>query len=105
MLVQQCRTGTRRLDKSRFFVTSGTPSGNGRSTCRAAISTGDGVDLPFVGHALEGVQASVLEDESRAGGEISQRAAGQDLALVGDRTDPGGDVHGNATEVVAPDLD
>ena len=49
--------------------------------------------------------AAVLEDEARAGDEVLDGGADEDLGGAGERGDPGADVHGDAADVGAQQLD
>src|SRR5215471_16569229 len=83
---------------------------SGRPTPRSSAHAGglslglDRVQPPGSRHALEFMLAPVLELETRSRHQILDRGGDQDLARAGEGANPGGDVDGNATEVITPNL-
>src|SRR3954468_8503138 len=67
-------------------------------------SLGDGVQLPFVGDAFEGVAAAVGELDTRPDDEIPDCPRDQYFPLAGESSDPRADVDGDLPDVVAPQL-
>lgn len=65
----------------------------------------DGEQLPLVGHAFQAVQPMVDEGDSRAGHQVFDRPGYQGLSWASERLDPGRDVHGEATHILAASLD
>src|SRR4051812_43618075 len=68
-------------------------------------SVGDGEELPATRDALEVVLAAIAELNARAGDQIGDRSGDQHFARAGKRANPCADVHADATDVVAPQLD
>src|SRR2546426_88719 len=64
-----------------------------------------GVELPFTGDALEGVGASLGEDEPRPRDKIDDRSRHENFARTGKRRNALADVDGDATYVLATQLD
>src|SRR5262245_51122230 len=65
----------------------------------------NGVEAPFLGHALERVEPAVFELEAGADGEVLHRARDEDLARGGNREDALADVYGNTREATLERLD
>src|SRR5215208_1916249 len=70
-----------------------------------ASSGPDGEEPPLAADALEGVGAAVLEHVVRPGDQVVDGAGHQHLAGSGGRHHPGRDMHADAADVVAPELD
>ena len=70
---------------------------------RAAMA--DCVEVPGAWHTFERVIPAVVELDPRPRDEIPDRSGDEDLVGFGQRRDPGADVHGNATDIVAGKLD
>src|SRR5262249_1951273 len=64
----------------------------------------DREDVPLAGDAFERVGAVFGKPQARAGDEVLHGARHQDLASLGERGDPGPDVHGDAAELLAHNL-
>ena len=65
------------------------------------IPTSDCEQLPFVGDALEAMEAAIIKAQTRPGDEVPHRARHEHLAGVRHRGDPCPDVHGDAANVIA----
>src|SRR5262245_1168437 len=61
----------------------------------------DGEEVPFAGHALEFVRATILELQPRPDHEVTQRAGHEHVVRPGQCAHPRSDVHGDAADVVA----
>src|SRR5215218_9657173 len=65
----------------------------------------DGEELPLVAHALEGADPAVLQRDTGAYYQVTDRPGHQDLARAGGGHDPGAQVHGDPAHVVVPQVD
>src|SRR5438270_5055392 len=63
------------------------------------------VEAPLVGDAFQLVLPGVFELEPRAGGEVFDRGADQNLPGVSECTDPGADVDREAADAVTGEFD
>src|SRR5262245_33093186 len=92
------------------FVVGFSPGGRNRkrfflpATARS-ISADHSVQMPLVRYALQRVLARVLEHEIRSRDEVPYGRGDEDHPGVGGSRDPGPDMDGDATNVVAVDLD
>jgi hypothetical protein len=73
-----------------------------RSTAWSAL---DGVELPYIGDALQFTRAARYESRARAGEEILDGARDQDLRRAGLRENSGRNVDGHTRDVLASELD
>src|SRR4029453_16882044 len=82
-------------------------SGGGRRTRRPArrSAVGHREQLPGALDALELAGAAVGQGDAGAGAQVADGPGHQDLAGVGLGQDPGGEVDGDAADVVAAQLD
>src|ERR1700687_5688079 len=72
---------------------------------RAGLGRSGGEEMPLVGDALEDMRASVLERQAEARHEIPDGPRHQHLTGTRKGCDPGADVDGQTTDVVAGELD
>src|SRR6266702_2471200 len=91
-----------------------TPPAAGRGAARLARAChrapglregGDLVQAPVARHPFELVLAAIRELDPRPHHQVLDRAGHQHAAVPGQRHDPGGDVHGQAGDLAAVDLD
>src|SRR6266516_5979024 len=75
------------------------------STASVAGRSKHPVEMPPVGDAFQLLLASVFEHQPRAHGEIFDRGADQNLPRAGERSDPCGNVHREAADLVAGEFD
>ena len=65
----------------------------------------NGIELPLVIDAFESVIAAVLELEAPASDKVHHRPSGEDVAAVCEALHAGGDVNGDAGDVVTAPFD
>src|SRR4029453_16293036 len=65
----------------------------------------DSEELPLVGDAFERVGAAISERDARAANKVGDGARDKDFVRTRERLDSLGDVDGDATDVVTPQLD
>src|SRR5574342_733614 len=78
----------------------------GRCWARARSSADrrDSEEAPFAGDALECLNSPLFETDAGARDEVLDGAGDEDFACSGERGDPGADVDGDASDLVADDL-
>src|SRR5215218_10105820 len=84
--------------------TSGPQSWTSPPPVAVTGSSSHGEHMPLAGHALQRVTTAVDEVDVGSADEIPHGARDQHLARAGEGGNPGADVHGDARQVVAPQL-
>ena len=69
------------------------------------MPTSDREQLPFVGDALEAMEAAIIKAQPRPGDEVPHRARHEHLTGARQRGDACPDMHGDAANVIAGEHD